>query len=60
MFSLEQKVYKKEKIPCENIQFVDNQGCIDLIEAFDKISIFKFLEEGCMMNQKDKAFADKI
>ena len=50
MFSMEQKVYKKEKIPWENIQFVDNQGCIDLIEAFDKISIFKLLEEGCMMN----------
>ena len=50
MFSMEQKLYKKEKVPWENIQFVDNQGCIDLIEAFDKISIFKLLEEGCMMN----------
>lgn len=60
MFSMEQIEYKREEVPWENITFVDNQGCIDLIEAPKQVSIFKLLEEACMLNGKDEAFAASI
>jgi myosin-5 len=60
MFNMEQQEYKKEKVPWDSINYVDNQGCIDLIESKTKISIFKMLNEQCMLNGKDKAFADSI
>lgn len=60
MFNMEQAEYKKEKVPWDSINYVDNQGCIDLIESKTKISVFKMLNEQCMLNGKDKAFADSI
>lgn len=32
IFKLEQEEYKRENIAFENVAFVDNQECIDLIE----------------------------
>jgi myosin heavy subunit len=60
MFTMEQKEYKKEKVPWENIKFVDNQGCIDLIESYTSVSIFRLLDEACGMNQKDDKYAASI
>lgn len=45
MFNMEQAEYKKEKVPWDSINYVDNQGCIDLIESKTKISVFKMLNE---------------
>jgi len=54
MFTMEQKEYKKEKVPWENIKFVDNQGCIDVIESYATLSIFRLLDENCTLNRKDE------
>lgn len=50
MFAFEQEEYKKEKIKWDNVEFVDNLGCIDLIESQTSASLFKILDEECMIN----------
>lgn len=49
MFNLEQEEYKQENISWSQIKFVDNQMCIDLIESTKVPSLFKLLDEECMM-----------
>jgi len=46
IFKLEQEEYKREQIAWENITFVDNQECIDLIER-KPIGVISLLDEEC-------------
>ena len=49
MFAMEQEEYKKEKIAWESVKYTDNLLCIDLIESTKGKSIFKVLDEECMV-----------
>lgn len=60
MFTLEQEEYKKEKIRWDNIKFSDNLGCIDLIENPKQKSVFKLLDEECMINGSEQSLARKL
>ena len=52
--------YKAEEIPLENIQFKDNQGCLDLVEA-KKLSILATLdEEGNVPGGCDEKWIGKL
>lgn len=55
MFNMEQEEYKAESIAWSQIQFVDNQTCIDLIESVKPTvpSLFKLLDEECMIKGTD-------
>ena len=66
IFTEEMNAYKAEGIPLESIQFKDNQGCLDLVEA-KKLSILATLDEegnvpgGCdekWIAKLHKAFSD--
>ncbi|PRP84330.1 class VII unconventional myosin [Planoprotostelium fungivorum] len=46
IFKLEQEEYKREQIAWADIQFVDNQECIDLIEK-KPIGVISLLDEEC-------------
>lgn len=48
VFKLEQEEYRKEGIPWTNIDFCDNQPCIDLIEA--KLGLLDLLDEECRVS----------
>ena len=50
MFTLEQEEYRKEQVPWENIKYVDNQLCIDLIEHRKQMAVFKMLDEESVLN----------
>ena len=60
MFTLEQEEYKKEKVRWDNIKFSDNLGCIDLIENPKQKSVFKLLDEECMINGSEQTLARKL
>ena len=60
MFTLEQQEYKKEKIDWQSISFTDNQICIDLIENAKTRSVFKLLDEECMMNGTEDKLLSKM
>jgi myosin heavy subunit len=57
---MEQEEYKKEKIKWENVQFSDNLDCIDLIEGQKSASIFRILDEVCMINGNDESLVKKM
>jgi myosin V len=59
IFKLEQEEYKSEGIYWEDIEFIDNQPCIDLIEG--NKGLFRILDEECMVpNGSDKNFTRKV
>ena len=60
MFTMEQEEYKKEKIKWESVQFTDNLACIELIESTRGKSIFKVMDEECMMNGDEKSLIRKM
>jgi myosin heavy subunit len=53
MFTMEQEEYKKENIQWSQIKFEDNQLTIDLIEHPKNMSIFKLLDEECLLKGND-------
>eukprot|EP00051_Salpingoeca_urceolata_P006297 m.83521 g.83521 ORF g.83521 m.83521 type:complete len:1207 (+) comp14769_c0_seq1:504-4124(+) len=56
----EQELYVKESIKFKPVEFVDNQDCIDLIEA-KKTGILAMLdEESKVPRADDKTFTDKL
>jgi len=56
----EQELYVKESIKFKEVEFVDNQDCIDLIEK-DKEGIFAILDETSKMPRAtDKMFAEAL
>ena len=60
IFTEEMNAYKAEGIPLENIQFKDNQGCLDLVEA-KKLSILATLdEEGNVPGGCDEKWIGKL
>jgi hypothetical protein len=60
IFKLEQEEYSKEGIGWENIAFVDNQGCLDLIIK-RPIGIFVMLDDECNFPKgSDESFLNKI
>ncbi|KJE94586.1 myosin-Va [Capsaspora owczarzaki ATCC 30864] len=59
VFKLEQEEYVREEIAWSFIGFVDNQPCLDLIEA--KMGILDLLEEECKLpNGTDDNFVQKL
>jgi len=56
MFSAEQQEYTKDGIPWQEIQFKDNQGCIDMIEKAPRGIIAILAEEGRMPKGTDETF----
>ncbi|PRW61206.1 myosin-1-like isoform X1 [Chlorella sorokiniana] len=63
MFRLEQEVYESESIDWAHVEFVDNQECVDLIEARPPagVGILSLLDEECMMPKgSDSTFAAKL
>lgn len=60
MFKLEQEEYSKEKITWESITFVDNLGCIDLIEGQQSASILRMLDEECMLSGTHSSLIKKL
>lgn len=60
MFAFEQDEYRKEKIKWDNVEFVDNIGCIDLIESQTGPSLFKVLDEECMINGNGESLLRKL
>lgn len=59
MFHLEQEEYKKENIAWSQIVFTDNQKCIELIENPKAPSLFKLLDEECMIKGTDENLLKK-
>ena len=60
IFKLEQLEYNAEKIDWTNIDFPDNQDCIDLITS-KPFSIFTLLDEECQVGEKnDTAYHRKV
>lgn len=60
MFTMEQDEYRKEKIQWENVQFVDNLQCIELIENPKCKSVFKVLDEECMLKHNEASLIKKL
>ena len=60
MFSMEQEEYRKEKVNWNTIEFSDNLPCIDLIENPRQKSLFKVLDEECMLKSSDTALIRKL
>lgn len=59
VFKLEQDEYVKEKIDWQFIDFSDNQGCIEMIEA--RMGILSLLdEESRLPSGSDQGFCDKL
>ena len=59
MFTLEQEEYSKEKVQWTQIKFVDNQECIDLFEHVRNPSLFKLLDEECMIKGTENGLLKK-
>jgi len=59
MFTMEQEEYKREHISWEQIKFIDNQVTIDLIEHPRQASLFKILDEECMIKGSDTGLIKK-
>lgn len=60
LFKQEQLLYEKEGIHCENVEFIDNTDCIELIGGKDP-SIFSILDEECKLpSGSDKGFTNKL
>ncbi|XP_062188731.1 myosin-8-like [Phragmites australis] len=60
VFKMEQEEYTKEEIDWSYIQFVDNQGILDLIEKKPG-GIISLLDETCMLrNSTHEIFAEKL
>jgi myosin-5 len=60
IFKLSQEEYLKEKINWSNINFNDNQVCLDLIEN-SPLCILKILDEECNFpRSNEKTFAEKL
>ena len=57
---MEQEEYKKEKVQWENIKFIDNLKCIELIECPKIKSLFKIMDEECMIKGNDEALLKKF
>lgn len=56
----EQELYVKESIKFKEVEYVDNQDCIDLIEA-KKTGILAVLDENSKLpSATDKTFTDKL
>ena len=59
IFSMEMLLYKEEGIDAKSIDFCDNVGCVELLEA--KGGIIKMLEEEIMLPQgSDKSLIEKL
>jgi len=59
-FKLEQEEYNKEGINWSNIEFVDNQECLDLIEKRPN-GIFAIIDEQCRFPKAtDDTMIDKL
>ena len=59
IFSMEMRLYADEGIDAKSIDFCDNIGCVELLEA--KGGIIKMLEEEIMLPQgSDKSLIDKL
>lgn len=57
---MEQEEYKREKIAWQNVKYDDNMPCIELIESIQSKSIFKILDEECMLKSNDAALLRKL
>ena len=60
MFFMEQDEYNKEKVEWNNINFSDNLKCIELIENPKSLSLFKFMDEECMVKGNDANLLKKF
>jgi myosin-5 len=59
MFKLEQEEYQREGIDWSDIQFVDNQDCLDLIEGRKPPGILALVDEQCSLMPKAPKGGDK-
>ena len=60
IFGQEQAMYAAEGVPLENIQFVDNSRCVDLIEG-KPYGLIALLEEECSLGGgKDSSYISKV
>lgn len=57
---MEQEEYKREKIAWDNVTFTDNLLCIELIESPNTKSVFKYLDEECMLNGNETNLLKKM
>jgi len=56
----EQELYVKESIKFKEVEYVDNQDCIDLIEAKPSGILFLLDEESKIPKASDEGFTDKL
>jgi len=56
----EQELYVKESIKFKEVEYVDNQDCIDLIEAKTTGILFLLDEESKIPKASDETFTDKL
>jgi len=56
----EQELYVKESIKFKEVEYVDNQDCIDLIEAKPSGILFLLDEESKVPKASDEGFTDKL
>jgi len=56
----EQELYVKESIKFKEVEFVDNQDCIDLIESKTNGILFLLDEESKLPKAADAGFTDKL
>jgi len=60
IFKLEQEEYIREQIDWSNVEFPDNQDCLDLIESKRPAGVLMLLDEQCMLQTgSDEGFARK-
>eukprot|EP00898_Chlorokybus_atmophyticus_P008905 jgi/Chlat1/9015/Chrsp94S08344 len=60
LFKLEQEEYSREGIDWTNIEFDDNQECLDLIEK-RPLGVLSLLDEECVFpNGSDASFVEKL
>lgn len=63
LFKLEQAVYRDEGIDWTDVEFVDNQDCVDLLEARPPagVGVLSLLDEECLFPQgNDTTFGEKL
>jgi len=60
MLKDEQELYVKESIKFKEVEYVDNQDCIDLIEAKATGILFLLDEESKIPKASDASFTDKL